>query len=271
MEIRLKERLVGAIVLVAIVVVVVPELLTGPRGGDTARTETTPGAVAPVRTVTIDLGTASRVPEARSPDAAPTPAATTPIPATAPVATPLPATAPPPPTSAAAADASSRAVPREPVLSTPPQEKPAVVAKAPAPSTDGAATIRPDASSAAKTPVAKTPDAAPAAKPAAPKAAIRTPESEPAAKPAVAATKPTSSGASGWVVQLGSFASRPNAEKLVGELRRGGYSAFVSEFRGSGKVLYRVRVGPEQDRARADALAKRLARDGRKGSVTPHP
>jgi DedD protein len=72
-------------------------------------------------------------------------------------------------------------------------------------------------------------------------------------------------------VQLGSFASRPNAEKLADELKRGGYSAFVSEFRGSGKVLYRVRVGPEQDRARADALAQRLARDGRKGTVAPHP
>jgi DedD protein len=72
-------------------------------------------------------------------------------------------------------------------------------------------------------------------------------------------------------VQLGSFASRPNAEKLAAELRGGGYAAFVSEFRGSGRVLYRVRVGPEQDRGRADALAARLAREGRKGTVAPHP
>lgn len=72
-------------------------------------------------------------------------------------------------------------------------------------------------------------------------------------------------------MQLGSFASRPNAEKLAGELRGDGYTAFVSEFRGSGRVLYRVRVGPEQDRARADALAARLAREGRKGTVAPHP
>jgi DedD protein len=72
-------------------------------------------------------------------------------------------------------------------------------------------------------------------------------------------------------VQLGSFASRPNAEKLAAELRARGYSAFVSEYRGSGRVLFRVRVGPEQDRARAEAVASRLAREGRKGSVTPHP
>jgi len=53
-EAHLKERLVGAIVLVAIVVVVVPELLTGPRGSappdGAAR-----GSSAPVGEVTIDL------------------------------------------------------------------------------------------------------------------------------------------------------------------------------------------------------------------------
>jgi cell division septation protein DedD len=36
-------------------------------------------------------------------------------------------------------------------------------------------------------------------------------------------------------------------------------------------VLYRVRVGPEQDRGRADALAARLAKDGYRGNVARHP
>ena len=72
------------------------------------------------------------------------------------------------------------------------------------------------------------------------------------------------------MVQLGSFASRENGEKLAKALRAKGYRAFVSEFRGSGRILYRVRVGPEQDRARADAIASRLSRDGYKGSVAPH-
>jgi DedD protein len=72
-------------------------------------------------------------------------------------------------------------------------------------------------------------------------------------------------------VQLGSFSTRANAEKLVAELKSKGYPAFVSQFQGASKVLHRVRVGPEQDRARADALAQRLKRDGFPGSVTPHP
>ena len=78
-------------------------------------------------------------------------------------------------------------------------------------------------------------------------------------------------GAEGWVVQLGSFASKDNAESLAKGLRAKGYRAFVSEFRGSGRILYRVRVGPEQDRARAEAIAARLASEGHRGSVAPQP
>lgn len=72
-------------------------------------------------------------------------------------------------------------------------------------------------------------------------------------------------------MQLGSFASRDNAEHLSAALRAKGYSAFVAEYHGSGRVLYRVRVGPEQDRGRAEAIAARLAREGHRGSVAPAP
>ncbi|MBS0396455.1 MAG: SPOR domain-containing protein, partial [Proteobacteria bacterium] len=93
------------------------------------------------------------------------------------------------------------------------------------------------------------------------------------AAPAAAAPRPAppSAGAEGWAVQLGSFTSRENAEGLAKGLRAKGYRAFVSEFRGSGRVLYRVRVGPEQDRARAEAVAARLAHDGHHGTVVPQP
>jgi DedD protein len=57
----------------------------------------------------------------------------------------------------------------------------------------------------------------------------------------------------------------------VGELRGRGYPAFIVEYRADGRVLHRVRVGPEQDRARADALAARLAKDGYPGTVARHP
>ena len=43
------------------------------------------------------------------------------------------------------------------------------------------------------------------------------------------------------------------------------------EYRASGQVLYRVRVGPEQDRKRAEEIAARLAKDGFEPVVARHP
>ena len=74
-----------------------------------------------------------------------------------------------------------------------------------------------------------------------------------------------------WAVQLGAFSSRDKAERLVVELRSRGYSAFLLEYRADGQVLHRVRVGPEQDRSRAAAVAERLRKDGFKPVVAPHP
>lgn len=103
------------------------------------------------------------------------------------------------------------------------------------------------------------------------------PPSTPAAR--AATTPPAEAGSASaapepvaaWAVQLGAFAAQPTAEKLVGELRGRGYPAFIVEYRADGRVLHRVRVGPEQDRARADALAARLAKDGYPGTVARHP
>ena len=72
-------------------------------------------------------------------------------------------------------------------------------------------------------------------------------------------------------MQLGAFSSRDAANQLVTNLRSKGYAAFILELRRDGKVLYRVRVGPERDRARAESVAERLSRDGFKASVTAHP
>jgi DedD protein len=57
----------------------------------------------------------------------------------------------------------------------------------------------------------------------------------------------------------------------VAELQKRRYSAFILEYRASGQVLYRVRVGPEQDRARAEEIAARLAKDGFQPVVARHP
>ena len=57
----------------------------------------------------------------------------------------------------------------------------------------------------------------------------------------------------------------------MASLRQRGCRAFVLEYRAAGKVLYRVRVGPEQDRERALAIAERLRKDGFQPVVAPHP
>ena len=241
METRIKERLVGAIALVVIVVVVVPELLTGPRA--TTPVAGAPAAQTPVRTVRIDLATGERGAIARAPaeslgaaagppaSAAEPPGGVRPEPVTTPTgpptATPMPASSPPPTTGAASRQSAARG------------RAAAVVPTAPAP---------------AKAPAAEASAAPPAVAP------------KRAATPARAGD-----GAEGWVVQLGSFASQENAERLATGLRAKGFRAFVSEFRGSARVLYRVRVGPEQDRARADAIAARLAHEGHRGTVAPQP
>ncbi len=107
-------------------------------------------------------------------------------------------------------------------------------------------------------------DLAPA-KPAAPAESIETPKPVAAAKPAAPpANKPVTGK---WWTQLGSFASRDNAERLAKQLRTAGYSIDVSQIRTNGKELYRVRAGPVQDRTAAVALQARLAAAGHKSTV----
>ncbi len=94
--------------------------------------------------------------------------------------------------------------------------------------------------------------------------------------PPPAATQPATDGepapaTPAWAIQLGAFSTRENADREVARLRKRGYAAFVLEYRASGKVLYRVRVGPEQDRERAVAIAERLRKDGFQPVVAPHP
>lgn len=96
-------------------------------------------------------------------------------------------------------------------------------------------------------------------------------------KPPVAATSQTEARPPppdplrAWAVQVGSFASKDNAERLSELLKSRGYRAFVARTSDQGRTLYRVRVGPEQDRARAEALARRLQKDGQEVRVLRHP
>ena len=72
-----------------------------------------------------------------------------------------------------------------------------------------------------------------------------------------------------FAVQLGTFGSRDNADRLVRDMTSKGFTAFVAPFTKEGHELYRVRVGPARDRAAAEALAGQLRRIGQSGSIVP--
>ena len=80
-------------------------------------------------------------------------------------------------------------------------------------------------------------------------------------------------GLSAWVVQVGSFSSRENAEKLVGKLREAALPTPDPELVDiRGKRYYRVKVGPVIERAEADAMVDRVnAVSGVKSQVKSYP
>jgi DedD protein len=189
MDRRVKERLVGASILVVLIVLIVPELLSGPPGPAPAPASlrlpvSTP---EPVRNVTVDLATSK----------APAP----------------------------------------------------VVEVAPASSTQSHEAPSREAASAV---VAAEPleTAAPP-----PTLATR------AAKPAVAGR--------GWAVQLGSFASHANADKLLHQLKAQGFPVYVLSGGSGPSLRYKVRVGPMADRGAAAQAAAKLKSLGHAGSLVP--
>jgi len=96
-------------------------------------------------------------------------------------------------------------------------------------------------------------------------------EQAPAPQPQTEPVKPAASTTGMWAVQLGSFSNKENAEKLAAELRKQGYAAFLSQVQTSSGQLHRVRIGPQKDRASAEAMAARLLKVDRAGQVVPHP
>jgi DedD protein len=220
MDSRAKQRLTGAIILVALFVLLVPELLTGPKGAVTPETPDEEG----MRRYTIDLNAAN-------PSAPPAEAQV-----------PPPAVALPQPVSEA-----QLAKPGE--VAAPAAIEPAPVVAAPPPAT-------------APTPVVQTPVATPA-----PHVEAQKPVAVPPAATAAAVTPSAERGR--YVVQLGSFGSRDNADRLVRDMTAKGFAAFVAPIKSGARELYRVRVGPTRDRAQAEALAAQLRRVGQSGAIVP--
>lgn len=214
MDRALKERTIGAVVLVAVAVLVVPVFLDG-RSGDAeivTETVTLPGQNAqPRRQQTIVL-------ERDRED-------------------PVPARATEPAETSAAG----------PVTDSEPEADETAAAAAAPP------TPVPVPQSAVETEAVADSDAE----------AARASE-EPSAEQA-------SPGTGLWAVQLGSFSSRQNAERLAAELRNEGYAAFLSRVATSSGEMHRVRVGPQKDRDAARSVAGALAEAGHQGRVVSHP
>ncbi len=73
--------------------------------------------------------------------------------------------------------------------------------------------------------------------------------------------RPVPAGTISWVVQVASLGSPDAAKGLRDKLRAKGYTAFVEQATVNDKQYYRVRVGPEVERTRADRLAAELQRE----------
>lgn len=216
MDPRLKERLIGAAVLVALGVWLIPWILDG-RDPQPAQPATESAAQSPgdadesvqLRTRTIDL-------ERRPGGAAVQPAA------------------------AQAADDT------------------VAVAAAPDEIVDDPATVGGGAQS---TPRATEPTVArPADEQSAPEAIAQSAPPDRPARPAAAADARNDAGA--WVVQLGSFRDRDNADRQAARVTTYGFEPAVSVFTAGGQSMYRVRVGPYQSRGRADETASTLGANG---------
>jgi len=96
---------------------------------------------------------------------------------------------------------------------------------------------------------------APVTAPATP--STRTPVAPSSATP----RSPAKAPANAWVVQLGSFSSEQNAWALRDKLRNKGYHAFVERVSEGGKMVIRVRIGPELQRTKAEAVQQKLEKE----------
>lgn len=106
------------------------------------------------------------------------------------------------------------------------------------------------------TPLAEAP---PAAAPATAKAPQPTVAESAQATPPVAASAAAGRAArQSWFVHLGVYAEAANAEKLVSRLKQANFAAFSEATSHQGRTMQRVRVGPFEDRAAAEAARLRV-------------
>jgi DedD protein len=233
MDRRLKERLLGATILVALIVLIVPELLSGPK--HPALPPLAAGLpTTATRSVSVDLATNKATAEPEAGMASPAGPAEAPNPAPDAGASSTPA----------ANGASSATSPAAPS---------ADAGEPPAASAPSVATLK---AQNGTQPALETPASPPKSSPTMTRSA----------GPAEASAAPRHA----WAVQLGSFASKANAERLVHRLQASGGSFYIAPGGSGSSLRYRVRMGPLADRGAADRALARLRAQGHSATiVTP--
>lgn len=259
MERQVKERLIGAAVLVAAAVILIPEMLSGPSQKGSNPPAPLDGQ-APLKTYTIDL---SKSPSAQA-------AATAPV---------VDERAPPPESSA-----QSPVTAENPSSATPATAQPEATAAEHAAASTTSEEKKPDPSGESTRPTAQTVSPLPGqeqpqkSEPA--RAAPPEPRSEPTPAPMLprvpATSTPASASASsqagsGWAVQLGSFSNQSTAQRMIQDLRARGHDAFVMPVKSGGSTLYRVRIGPLASREEAAAALQRVKTLAPNAAVVAQP
>ena len=215
METNLKQRLIGAVVIIALAVIFVPMLFDGSGRKESSMVEEELSLAPP------KFNFESQLPDAEQLDS-------------------LPAVEKDPVPQAVTADPVS-----EPTAVSVPADKPDKVDE----------------------PVVQEPKPEPEPEPA--------PEPEPEPEP----VKPTASqiesvpSLGAWAVQVAAFEEKSTALALQKKLTDAKFSAFTEKTEKGGKVLYRVKAGPELKRENAHQLRAKIEKElGIKGAfVTPHP
>lgn len=240
MDRRVKERLIGATLLVIVIVLVVPELLSGPQP---ARAPMPANAAEAVRTYTVDLAqnTATSQPAVPAPGITPGHS---------------PAVAPGRPVEAATTTLTAGTTPAA-----------------------GTAAVAGTAPAAATTPAAGTARTVTATAPVPLESAASSPISGQhksaslAANPAAARNQRSDErdGAApgAWSVQLGSFANRANAQALARAVKGKGFTVYVSSSGAGTSMRYRVRTGPWANRDAALQTVATLKAQGQSASLVP--
>ena len=117
-----------------------------------------------------------------------------------------------------------------------------------------------------KTPPAEAPPPVSEEPPPAPRTSP-TPTPTPTPAPPAATAAPKAAGRGDWFLQTGAYSTKAVADGQVAKLKQLNVPAFVLPPE-SGGTSFRVRIGPYADRAEADKVKSRIARQGFPSLIT---